>query len=501
VQLTSPLVQLTSPVKVNSGKRRLIAAICAVYLILAGIFSATTLDGDEFSFVREPYEILGGDYTVGYLQRHEYTDAIRTLVKSYYFFWYYRPLNAPVIREDHRSMFQSEERDFGYVMPTSVQYGDPAAFDKYKARAQVIVPEPDRFYKHGAGKPLLPALLSIPQLALVKLFGIGPERILDAQFRQRYDPVFIIFRLVQIFAGLASTLLVFKILESKVDIERAYLGTLIFAMFPITIKCFPNLHHDSIMVPFILLALYLQVRERYVAAGISYGLALASKNLAIIFFPALTADVAIQAIRTWNETNSTAALAFLRARLAGLTILGAVAFATLLPFANPISYAQEIVTPLVGRTSDPRGENISQWTVDGIVSQQSKLSPQVAFAKKFLYFNDLGFFFFVLALFLAIQQPLTNVSRISISLFVLYLPLAPIFGPLLEYRTLLLVPFFAVVAAELLQPRHLRWLAGVIAILALIYVSDPSRTDFDHKHYVGNQMHDSGKQERPNIEN
>jgi hypothetical protein len=469
----------------KSRKKTLLVVICGFYLVLAGVFSTATLDVDEFTFAREPYELLGGDYTLGYLRRHEYVNALKTLAKSYYFFWYYRPLNAPVVREDHRSIFASQEREFGYVKPASVQFNDPAAIEKYQAR--LVVPEPDRFYTHGAGKPLLPALLSIPQLGLIKLLNIGSGQILNAQYHKRYDSMFIIFRLAQIFAGLASILLVFKILEKKLTLERAYLGTLIFAIFPVTIKYFPNLHHDSILVPFALLAVYLQMVRRYVAAGVAYGLALASKNVAIILLPALAADVAIQGFRLWNEAGSTSALAFLRPRLAGLAAMGAVALVTLLPFANPVSYAQEILTPLISRPIDPRGENVDQWTLKSIVSNESKMSPQVTFAQKFLYFNDLGFLFLVLALCLAVQRPLTSITRLSIIIMVLYLPMTSIFGAMLDYRTLLLVPFFAMAAAELLQPRQLRWLVTATVTLTLIYISDPSETDVLHKHYIGNQ--------------
>ena len=326
---------------------------------------------------------LGGDYTLGYLRRHEYASALKTLVKSYYFFWYYRPLNAPVVREDHRSMFRNEESEFGYIKPASVQFDDLASIEKYQAR--LVVPEPDRFYSHGAGKPLLPALLSIPQLSLLKFFGISTDRILNSQYHQRYDPVFIIFRLVQIFAGLISIFLVFKIVERKFNSERAYLAALIFAIFPVTIKYFPNLHHDAILVPFVLLAVYLQMVKRYVAAGFAYGLALASKNLAIILLPALAADVAIRGFRIWNEAGMETALAFLRTRLAGLAIMGAVAFVTLLPFANPISYAQEILTPLISRPVDPRGENVSQWTLNGIVNE-IRVEPAGRICKKVFVF-------------------------------------------------------------------------------------------------------------------
>ena len=463
----------------TSRKGIWITVICGIYLVLAGTFSTTALDIDEFSFVREPYEMLGGDYTLGYLQRHDYASALKTLAKSYYFFWNYRPLNAPVVREDHRSMFSNEEREFAYIKPVSVQSDDPAAIEKYQER--LVVPEPDRFYTHGAGKPLLPALLSIPQLALLKSSGITIGQILYTQYHQRYDAIFIIFRLIQIFAGLVSIFLVFKIVERTIDTEKAYLAAVIFALFPVTIKYFPNLHHDAILVPFVLLAVYLQMVNRFVAAGAAYGLALASKNVAIILLPALAADFAIRGFHLWKEAEMTTALAFMRTRLTHLTVMGAIALVTLSPFANPISYAQEVLTPVINRPIDPRGENVGQWTLTGLVSDKSNLSPQVAFAIKFLYFNDLGFMFFVLALCLAIQRPLTNITRLSLIVMVLYLPISSIFGVMLEWRTLFLVPFFVMAAAELLQLRQLRWLVAAMAVLALIYVSDPSKTDVIHK--------------------
>jgi len=467
------------PLDKSRKKRIWIAVVLGFYAVSATIFSTTTFDTDEFGFVREPYEMLGGDYTLGHLRKHEYANAVKTLAKSYYFYWYYRPLNAPVIREDHRRLFATEESEFGYVKPASVQFTDPAAIEKYERR--LVVPEPDRFYSHGAGKPLLPALVSIPQLILIKLLGISTNQILDAQYYRHYDPVFIILRLAQLLAGLGSIFLVYKILEAKVDTERALLGALTFAIFPTTIKYFPNLHHDGILVFFLLLAVYLQMEKRYLAAGVAYGLAMASKNVAIILLPALVGDFLIQAFRFWRGAEPSTAYTRLRARLAGLAIMGAVAFATLLPFANPISYAQEILTPFITRPIDPRGENVSQWTLKEIVSDDAGLSPQVKFAKKFLYFNDLGFLFLVLTLCLAFQRPLNSITRLSLILMVLYLPMSSIFGLSLDWRTLFLVPFFAMAAAELLQPRQLKWLVSATAALALIYVSDPSKTDSIHK--------------------
>ena len=35
--------------------------VCSLYLVLGTIAASSNLDVDEFSFIREPYELLGGD--------------------------------------------------------------------------------------------------------------------------------------------------------------------------------------------------------------------------------------------------------------------------------------------------------------------------------------------------------------------------------------------------------------------------------------------------------
>jgi len=459
-------------------RRNWIFVLSGIYLLLAGIFAATPLDIDEFTFLREPYEMLGGDYMLGYLRLHDYSDALKVFAKSYYFYWNYRPLNAPVISPKDRFLFSREEQQFGYTRPNAVRLNDPAAVEKYRAR--LVVPEPDRFYSHGAGKPLLPAILSIPQLALAKVLGITTDRFLNAQYGERADWIFVVFRLIQMLGGLACVLLVFRLLEKTLEIQKAYFGTLIYATFPLTIKYFPNIHQDSTLVPFFLLAVYYYLGGRYAASGMAYGLALASKNLAILLLPALLLDIAAQGLCRLRQGGLAAAFAFLRPKLAGLLIMGMVAFAVFLPFANPVSYVEEILTPVISRPIDPRGENVSQWTVKAMVGNVSALSPQVIFAQKFLYFDDLGFMFFVLAACLAVQKGLSSLGRISLLVLVLYLPMSSIFGLQLTYRTLLLGPFFCCLATEVLRPRQLKLLAAASICLALIYVSDPGRTDLIH---------------------
>ena len=253
--------------------------LCAGYLILSGVYGSVNLDVDEFGFIREPYEMVGGDYTKGYLTKHEVGNAAVTALKSYYFYWKYRPLFSPIIDEKDKHLFQREETRFGYKRPVSVQRAtDPERVAKYAQR--LVVPEPDRFYRNGTGKPLLPAILTIPQLGLTQLVSSGDRNLLAIQFAYNYHPMFILVRLAQILSGLFTILLVYWILAREYDQTKAVLGAAVMAFFPVSIKYFPNLHHDAILAPFALLAAYWFTKQQYVRAGIFFGLALASKNAA-----------------------------------------------------------------------------------------------------------------------------------------------------------------------------------------------------------------------------
>ena len=103
-----------------------IYAVCMIYLLLSSLFATVNLDTDEFRFIREPYELFGGAYTIGYLKEKEYKNVFKTILKSYYFYWLYRPLNAPIIREEHKRFFSAEEARFGYVNPERAEEGDPS---------------------------------------------------------------------------------------------------------------------------------------------------------------------------------------------------------------------------------------------------------------------------------------------------------------------------------------------------------------------------------------
>lgn len=96
-----------------SGNPQPLHFLVAIYLFGAMLFGSMNLDGDEFAFVREPYEMLGGDYTAGYLRDGEYKKAVSTAARAYWLFWHYRPLFSPIVRDPHKALFSAEERRFG----------------------------------------------------------------------------------------------------------------------------------------------------------------------------------------------------------------------------------------------------------------------------------------------------------------------------------------------------------------------------------------------------
>ena len=62
--------------------KRKLALICALYLLLSVIFGSVNLDVDEFGFIKEPYEMVGGDYTKRYLAQGDFARAASTAGKA-----------------------------------------------------------------------------------------------------------------------------------------------------------------------------------------------------------------------------------------------------------------------------------------------------------------------------------------------------------------------------------------------------------------------------------
>jgi hypothetical protein len=466
------------------NSRTILWLICVLYMVMSAMYGSINLDVDELSFVKEPYELLGGDYTLGYLKAHDFAGAASVAARSYYFYWTYRPLNAPIISEEHRKLFAGEEARFGYVKPEKVEKGDPDSYAKYAKR--LIVPEPDRFYNHGAGKPLLPAILSIPQLALVRLLTPGENNLLHLQYTVNYHPVFILVRLAQMLSGLLTILIVFRILSREYSAGRALFGAAVFAFLPACIRYFPNLHHDPIAVPFVLLSAYCYTREKYKMAGAFLGLAMAAKNTAIILGAAYLALSLWEMWQARSSPASGAAPASLSGRMKGLVTVGVFGLLFLLPFANPVSFTSEILTPITHRAYDSRGEDVKAFTLTSRGNptagnaEATKMSPGLRVTEWVLRLEEVGFFFLTLAVFQLLARRGTPLTRISILILLLVLPYGLVFGYGLGYRILMFVPFFAVLCADV-APRKLA-LGFVVLLLAVdaLYCIDPITTNAIH---------------------
>jgi Dolichyl-phosphate-mannose-protein mannosyltransferase len=469
--------------------KRQLVVVCAVYFILSGVYGSVNLDVDEFGFIREPYEMVGGDYTKGYLIKHEVGNAAVTALKSYYLYWKYRPLFSPIIDEKDKRLFQREETRFGYKRPVSVQRAtDPERIAKYAQR--LVVPEPDRFYRNGTGKPLLPALLTIPQLGLVQLVSSGDRNLLAIQFTYNYHPMFILVRLAQILSGIFTILLVYWILAREYDQAKAVLGAAVMAFFPVSIKYFPNLHHDAILAPFALLAAYWVTKQQYPKAGIFFGLALASKNAAIFLAPALLGYVIWEALDARKSDPGRSLLPALRRGLRGWATAMLVGLVVLAPFANPISYLSEILTPITHRQYDPRGEDVSARTVAERIRAPVSTAPKYAFRSAprpavrltnlVLGYVDIGFLFIAIAAVLLFSRRNGPQARMCLLVLTLAVPYGLVFGNHLNYRALMFVPFFAILAADVGRKRPLQYLVVVLLLIDLVYCLDPITVDAMH---------------------
>jgi len=440
--------------------RRPLLVLALLYLAAACVAGSMRLDIDEFTFVKEPYELLGGDYTAGYARAGEYGAALTSALKAYHLYWKYRPLFSPIVSEEDKALFAAEEKRFGYVNPH--RGGQPVVKNEEAYRKRLIVPEPDRFYAHGAGKPLLAAIVNMPGLALVGLATRNGPDLLAYQYKYRYHPIFILVRLGAILAGLATLVLVYLIAEAAWGRRRAMLAGALFLAYPPVLLYFPNIHHDAYMVPFLLAAAWCVVKERYVAAGLSFGLALAAKNTAIFMLPAVAAFL----LWRWWRTDSPFAKP---AR--GFLVTLAFAAAALVPFANPVSYAREIATPVSGRDYDPRGEDVSSFTLhaqaaDSEVRQSVRQLQRVIPWHAFLAFVLLG---------ILVCGPRLRDPMVALSFFFLLMmfPHSLVFGQGLGYRSLMFAPFFCLAAVRLSTTR---WCVPAIALLAaadVVVLLDP----------------------------
>jgi hypothetical protein len=442
--------------------RRPLVILSIIYLVASAAAGSMRLTPDEFSFVKEPYELLGGDYTVGYMRSGEGLAAVTSALKAYYLYWKYRPLFSPIVSDEDKKLFSVEEKRFGYVNPAEA--GQLADKNEAAYRKRLIVPEPDRFYAHGAGKPLLAAFVNIPPLALVAVATRNGPDLLSYQYKDNYHPIFILVRLAPILAGLATLVLVYLIAERRWGRVRATLAGALFLAYPPVLMFFPNIHHDPYMVPFLLLAAWGVVRERWILAGVSYGLALAAKNTAIFLLPAV---IAFLVWRFWRARRSEAPVrpdASLATPVRSVLVMAALAAATLLPFANPVAYAHEILTPVFGREYDPRGEDLQSFTLAGRQADDGQSRNSARLLQNFVPFNvTLAF----VLLGILVCGPRLRDPMVALCFFFLLtmFPHGLVFGLGLGYRSLMFVPFFCLAAVRF---STVRWCVPAIVLLALV---------------------------------
>ncbi len=446
-----------------------ISWVVLAYIAFASVFGSLSLDKGEFSFVRDPYEMLGGDYAAGYIRAGEYGKALDVALRSYRFYWTYRPMWSPVIAEKDRALFAEEEERFGYVKP-----GRPGIPDQETYEQRLIVPEPDRFYRHGAGKPLLSAVAHIPGLALTALATRGGHDLLYYQFHYHMHPVFILVRLAPILAGLMMILVVHRAALRITTPPLAVLAAGVAGLYPTSVVYFPNLLHDTIMVPFAVLAAVLFARRRYTRAGIAFGFALAAKNSAIFVLPALMVYAALQWRRRHDpEGGFPGWRGTIRFALPALLILSI--------FANPISYVSEILTPLTHRAFDPRGEAVNSVFLSAAPEEAaSNAGRGLVNLIKTLFPMNLFMIVVVPAIPLLWRRMRTSLGRIALLVMLAMFPYALVFTYFTEYRVLLFVPFMALVTAEFFTRRAYLVLLAVLVVVDLLLATNPMAATWQH---------------------
>jgi hypothetical protein len=406
-------------------------------------------------------------------------DAFKVALKSYFLYWNYRSFGGPVVKEKHKLLFEKEELKFQYEKTELARHEDKK-LEHYKKR--LIVPEPDRFYSHGAGKPLLPAVLTIPSLALTQLATLGGKDLLYYQFNYNYHPVFILVRLSQIIAGLLCILLVYNIIKREISEERAIFGAAIFGLFPLSIQYFPNIHHDPIMIPFIIASAYLFIKGKFIKAGIFFGLALASKNTAILMVPVVIVYSITMSILTLRQNSGPIFGVYVKRQLTGIIIFTILGGAVLTLFANPIPYAKELSKPIIHQDTESGkpskvhyGKILSDKTR---VPGNSSLRPEVNLIK-LLGYNSL-FLILILAIPLIAEKLNSPLSRFSFFFLMMIFPYGLILGTGLSYRYLLFLPFTAFLAAEILRREHLKYILLLLLVIDAIFLVDPMTTKTIH---------------------
>jgi uncharacterized membrane protein len=285
-------------------------------------------------------------------------------------------------------------------------------------------------------------------------------------------------RLQGLVAGALCLLLVHRILAREGPPDEAWLGMAWLAVLPPVLTCFPNLHFDAILAPLVLLASALFVRGRHVAGGLSLGLALAAKNTAVFLLPAAMAFVAWEVAEAHRGGGWPAAREGLRRRAIGLAVFFLMAIVSLTPFANPVSMAREILTPVIAQPFDQRGVDVGSFTLAakfGVEPADPDLVPQrrIVLMIRQLVGTNMRMLMLLIGLPLVWSRITHPLNRLGFFFLLLVFPYALIFGDGLGYRSLMFLPFFALIAADVLGRRTLLAVIAAFLVVDLVFVADP----------------------------
>ncbi len=291
----------------------------ALYVALTLPYACTKLNGDEAHFVTIPYLIGGGDYFLSAVKDRDFRRAANVAWDSYALAWRYfvRPGDATKTSAQELTKYPVTH--------------------KASSREQAFVFTPDYFYRHRkGGRPMLSFVLNIPALAVTYAL---PKSLYEYQRDHIYHPAFLAPRLSVWLAGLLGLWLVYKMVLERAGPQAAYHAALIYALLPATVVWSADLHQDVPMAIFLIPFIHFFAKQRYVWAGVFWGLAFATKNQAIF---ALGPAVAVAIWHGWDgETIRDRWMPLLRAGRA-LAIVFVIGIAVSTPFGYPVGNLVEV---------------------------------------------------------------------------------------------------------------------------------------------------------------
>jgi hypothetical protein len=398
-----------------------------LYCALTLPYAFTKLNGDETHFVTLPYLILGGDYTLSALKQGDYAGAFRAAATSYRLAWRYlvRPADAAPDSAAELSQFRIESKASGRDKP--------------------FVFTPDYFVTHRkTGKPLLGFLLNIPALAVTYVL---PRDLYYYQKNFIYHPAFLAPRLSVFLLGLLGVVMVFHIVQTRVDTSAAFRAAAIYALMPITVVWSADLHQEVPMTFFLIPYFYFLWKRRLILAGLLWGLAFGTKNQAVFALVPILAEGIWSSLDPGTIRERLARIAVSFRTLAIVLGIGLLASA---PFGYPVGNLVEVV-----RTSALDITNIQDATT--------------IFSKLPLWTG--------IAMLAILGLKLAEDARDSFDRMHLFMLIVP--GMLFfitDYRAYMMVPSVAILVGTYFRPRLAAFLAAAFLAINLWGLQSPYLT-------------------------